>query len=242
METTEGSSSNHIAPFELRIKRLERTSLFLMVAVLCLAIAIWHNNRPSDVIRVKGLVIFDDEGRDRILIGAPIPASPARMRTDTAAVRRSWASRMPAEYMKWYENYRHDMNGILVLDEHGIDRLALGHDYPDPIIGQRLGRGTGLVINDSIGLERSGYGLLTVGGEDRVVLGLDRKNGTEGVSLVVLEDGTTGLVVNDNIRQERLLLGRGPTTTLVADTVPLGLIREDEAGVHRGAYENDIAR
>ncbi|QQR88334.1 MAG: hypothetical protein IPJ76_09025 [Flavobacteriales bacterium] len=242
METTEGTNSNRVAPFERRIKRLERTILYIMAAVLGLAGAIWHNSRTSDVLRVKGVVILDDEGRDRILIGAPIPASMDRMRTDMAAVRRSWASRMPTEYMKWYESYRHDMNGILVLDEHGTDRIAFGHDYPDPIIGQRLGRGTGLVINDSTGLERSGYGLLTVAGEDRVVLGIDRNNGTEGVSLVALEDGTTGLVVNDNIRQERLLLGRGPTTTVVSDTVPLGLIREDETGVHRGAYENDIAR
>jgi hypothetical protein len=42
------------------------------------------------IIRAKGIVIEDSAGRDRILIGSPIPLSGDHVRTDTAMVRKYW--------------------------------------------------------------------------------------------------------------------------------------------------------
>jgi len=112
------------------------------------------------------------------------------------------------------------MNGLLVLDERGFDRVAIGQDYPDPNIGQRLGRATGVVINDTMGFERSGYGLLRIDDQDRMVLGLDGPHGREGVVLSILEDGTAGLQVMH--RQQGLFAGRAPKGSfIVQDTVDL---------------------
>ena len=52
---------------------------------------------------------------------------------------------------------------------------------PDPNIGKRIGAGRGININDADGFERTDYGMLTVAGNDRVVLGLDGKDGEEAV-------------------------------------------------------------
>ncbi|MCU0404794.1 MAG: hypothetical protein MUE99_09630, partial [Chitinophagaceae bacterium] len=43
------------------------------------------------IIRAKGIVIEDSTGRDRILIGSPIPLSRDRVRTDTSLVKKYWA-------------------------------------------------------------------------------------------------------------------------------------------------------
>lgn len=62
--------------------------------------------------------------------------------------------------------------------------MAIGDSVPDPNIGKRIGPSTGIVINDQEGFERSGYSLLSVGVEYRVVLGLDTKRGTEGLAFL----------------------------------------------------------
>ena len=91
------------------------------------------------------------------------------------------------------------MHGMLVLDENGFDRLAIGDSTPDPNIGKRIGAGPGIDINDAAGFERTGYGLVTVDGKDRVVLGLDSKSGEEALSLMVREDGAAGLSIRVQI-------------------------------------------
>jgi len=97
--------------------------------------------------------------------------------------------------MKYYPTYRNAVSGMLVLDEYGVDRVVVGDSLPDPNIGRRIGSDVGVLINDSHGFERSGYGLLTVKGRNRVVLGLDTDQGTEGLSLVVIDSGRVGMHV-----------------------------------------------
>jgi hypothetical protein len=160
------------------------------------------------VLRARGLVLVDDQGRERILIGAPIPSASHRVRTDDARVREAWAGRYPDpdEYMKYYAGYDNSTNGMLILDENGFDRVAVGSPTPDPNIGRRLGPSTGIVINDAQGFERSGYGLLTVNGSDRVVLGLDSNRGTEGLVLSLHdESGYVGMDVASG--SDRIFVG-----------------------------------
>lgn len=92
---------------------------------------------------------------------------------------------------------------------------------PDPNIGKRIGPSTGIIINDQEGFERSGYGLLNVGGVYRVVLGLDTKRGTEGLALAVRDDGAVGVSVYGN-EHSVAFLGNAPAndpSTGVSDSV-----------------------
>ena len=125
-------------------------------------------------------------------------------------MREIWAPRFPDEeaYMGLYEDYSHETNGILILSEDGFDRLAFGDPVPDPNIGRRIGPSTGLLINDAEGFERSGYGLLDVDGDYRVVLGHDSNRGREGLTLVLDDQGRVGLHVGDG--QDRIFLGHAP--------------------------------
>jgi hypothetical protein len=101
------------------------------------------------------------------------------------------------------------MHGMLVLDEHGFERLAVGDSIPDPNVGHRIRALTGVVINDAHGFERSGYGMMTVHGTDRVMLGLDTKEGAEGLMLSV-QDGRGARVSVDGGDDTFMLLGVTP--------------------------------
>ena len=179
---------------------LQRSLRQLQVAVGVLSLVVvallTTAMRPAqpDVLRTRGIIVEDEAGRARILIGAPIPVVGERIRTDTAKARAAWGEQMGGDrYMNYYRNYRHAVHGMLVLDENGFDRLAIGDSTPDPNIGPRIGPATGIEINDARGFERSGYGLLNVDGSYRVVLGLDGANGREGIALSLFDDGPAGL-------------------------------------------------
>lgn len=146
----------------------------------------------TDLIRARGIVLQDSLGRDRILIGAPFPFSPDRIRTDTAKVRAAWAKDLGGdEYMGWYRDYRNDGNGVLVLNAQGYDQVVLGDELPDPNTGRRITVPTGLLWNDSLGFERGGLGVnrLIGSGAYRNGLGFDDEAG-EGLHLFILEDGS----------------------------------------------------
>jgi hypothetical protein len=169
--------SKRVTILELQIRKLKTVALIATVG-LVLATGLFLINftsaqaQSSDrVLRVRGIVIEDAAGRERILIGAPIPAAQNRVRTDEPRVRAEWAKRYPNpdRYMNFYKDYQHATNGILIVDEKGFDRIALGDPVPDPNIGRRNGPSTGMVINDEQGFERFGYGLHRVDGQYRVV-------------------------------------------------------------------------
>jgi hypothetical protein len=163
-----------------------------------LFISMRNGLKNEKIIRVQGIIVEDINGNERILIGAPIPYAQNRARTDTVKIKDTWGKRLGENYMGWYKDYNHEANGIVILDENGWDKIIVGDPTPDPIIGKRIGNSTGIIINDNSGLERTGYGILDVNGSDRVVLGLDRGNGTEGATLSVMPDGTTGLNLNSD--------------------------------------------
>ena len=230
-----------------RITRLERqlrTQRRLFgTAVLLGGIALLGGFAPStrDVSRTRGIVIVDDRGRERILIGAPIPAAANRLRTNAGRVESAWASRFPdaQQYMRWYADYRHSMHGMLVLDENGQDRLAIGDSTPDPNIGKRIGAGPGVIINDAQGFERTGYGMSTVAGKDRVVLGLDGNDGEEAVVLSVHDGGQAGLSVRANSRGS-IFLGASPAAPGRGDRDSIAglLLRRGDTVVHRLSTED----
>lgn len=187
-------------------------AIYALVSTAAIAYLFYQSSVQQsipEVLRVKGIVIEDDQGRERILMGAPIPTVDHRVRTDTTRARESWGFIHP-DYMEFYKGYDHNTNGILILDENGYDRLAMGDPVPDPNIGKRMGPSTGFVINDREGFERSGYGLLTVNGIDRVNLGLDTNSGTEGLVLSVDDNGTHGLIMKGP--EHTIFLGKSDST------------------------------
>lgn len=185
-----------IRSLENQLKTLRVILLALLIPCVLLLLYAFSKPEKKEIIRVKGIIVEDENGKERILIGAPIPYARNRARTDTVKIKEKWAVGMGSDYMKWYRDYDHSSNGIVLLDQNGWDKVVIGDPVPDPIIGKRIGPGTGIVINDAKGLERTGYSVISVDGKLRVVLGLDHSNGTEGAALSVLPDGSVGLYLD----------------------------------------------
>src|SRR2546423_9529020 len=108
---------NSSAPFDSQraIDHLRRQVRILtcVVAVMSsglvvLTLAAFRQSSPA-IIRARGIIIEDQVGRERILIGAPIPFAKNRVRTDTARVAQLWAGRFPdrAQYMGYYKKSVH---------------------------------------------------------------------------------------------------------------------------------------
>lgn len=179
-----------------------------LMTVALVALFVRSEAETDGVLRTRGLIIEDEAGRERILIGAPVPEAANRVRTDEARVREVWAPRWPDNpYMDYYRDYNHAANGIVILSEDGFDRVVLGDPVPDPNIGKRIAPSTGLVINDAEGFERTGYSVKVVDGVLRVGLGLDTRGG-EGLILTLDDDGVAGVIVGEG--DDRLFLGSLP--------------------------------
>lgn len=230
---------DRIDRLERSVRRLRLYAAAITVVLLALpAVAMQQQGGQDEILRARGLVIVDDEGRERILIGAPVPAAANRVRTDMERVEEIWGPRFPRAYIdEYYPTYRHRLHGMLVLDENGFDRIAVGDSVPDPNIGRRIGPATGLLINDDQGFERSGYGLLDVDGVYRVVLGLDGDDGREGVVLSLHDGGPRGLQVSGD---GEMFLGSAPEGTFIAGGEEFAglLMRQGERTVHRLSMED----
>ena len=222
-------------------ERLNRTVRWLQVyaALLTIAVAVLFirsGTATDGVLRARGLIIEDEVGRERILIGAPVPEAANRVRTDEARVRDVWAPRFPDPdaYMGYYQDYSHDTNGMLILSEDGFDRLAVGDPTPDPNIGRRIAPSTGMVINDTEGFERMGYGVKPMDGRYRVSLGLDTDRIEEGLILMLDDGGPRGVLVGT--AGDRIFLGSAPAGhgwTGLAEEFQGLLVRRDGETVYQ---------
>ena len=181
-------------------RQLNWLKAYAVASSLLFGAALLSFTSPSaKVLRATGIVIEDEQGRDRILIGAPIPASRQRVRTNLARVKKAWAPKLGGEqYMQAYAAYDNSASGIVFLTEDGFDKLIVGEHIPDPNTGKRLITPSGIMLNDDNGFERAGFGVSkTSSGQYRAALGLDDAGGEAG-HLFVLEDGTKGLRVVQN--------------------------------------------
>ena len=138
-----------------RIKSLERTTKIqtLIIAALVIAI-IWlyinpnGKNENTNILYTQGIVIQDQDGNPRIAMGFPVN-NENRQRKDT-------------------------INGLVFMDENGMDRIHLGQHGKLFLGGKyhdRLNDGWSLFFNDSKGEERSGYGFSD--DDNSVGLGMD---------------------------------------------------------------------
>lgn len=169
---------NHLQHEVARLRVLVIIALLAVIVLVAMSLLRRPDtpNKPSTIVRTQGIVITDAQGHDRILIGAPVPASKDRTRKDDAS------------------------DGIIFLGKTGADRLALGQ-LPAPVVGgkarKRIGNGDnyGMVLYDTKGNERGGMGFLGMG---RVVVGLDRAAPLSDAIGIMVDDksGFAGMMIN----------------------------------------------
>ncbi len=182
-----------------RVESLERrlalwrfiAGLGLLTIVLAVFITVSvrssRANEDERVMRVRGLVVEDAQGRPRILLGAPVPKVAGRKRQD-------------------------DDTGIILVGENGADRVAIGMPTPAPQGGgkvhQRISPGAGLVVDDLEGNERGGIGVLD-NGRGAVCLDYPDPIGRDAICLGVLPEGLAGLIINapSGEESERAMVG-----------------------------------
>ena len=153
------ASNLRITTLERRVRLLTLLLLGTLAAITFASVIVMRTisasaNGSPKVIRTRGIVIEDDQGRPRLLLGAPIPKVEGRKRHDDLT------------------------NGIVLLEGSGTDRLIVGDALaPQTVgaVGSRKGteNASGFWINDSKGNERGGY--ITTG--DDALLTLDYRNG-----------------------------------------------------------------
>jgi hypothetical protein len=182
---------------DLRITHLERRVRFLTSLLLCTLAVIASASvvmlrtisasagESARVIRTRGIVIEDNQGRPRLLLGAPIPDIKGRKRHDDLT------------------------NGIVLLEESGTDRLIVGDALAPQIAGKvALRKGTeqasGFWINDSNGNERGGY--ITTG--DDALLTLDYRK-SDAFHLTASADSASMTLRAPGDRPRAMLLADG---------------------------------
>jgi hypothetical protein len=153
---------------ELRIRKLERRlyGLLTLAALLAIGLGVRVNAAESrSILRARGLIIDDAQGRPRILIGAPFPNVAQRRRQDGTT------------------------NGIMFIDAQGVDRLLVGNRIPIPQImgkvpaqfnsGAARGQESyGTHLFDAVGNERGSYAFNANGAAPgRAIISLDRLTG-----------------------------------------------------------------
>jgi hypothetical protein len=140
---------------EERLLKLERKNrqlsrlclgLFLVSIILSAGLSFAVPTAGSQgVLHVRGLVVDDAQGRARIVMGAPFPDVPSRLRHDAGSV------------------------AMLFLDEQGHDRLTVGQSFTPQMNGKvpanfhRIGDAVGVIIHNTAGDERGGMSWLSNG-------------------------------------------------------------------------------
>ena len=141
--------------FVLVEKRLKRTQIAFVSLLVLVIVVTWVNHSAAasqSVLRVRGIVIEDEQGRPRLLLGAPTPAVPNRTRPEP-------------------------VNGLILLGPNGADRVVISYPGLEPqVVGKVEKRSipvtsAGFIINDAEGNERAGLGASDDG--TRVALGMD---------------------------------------------------------------------
>src|ERR1700728_2465265 len=156
METTETSVERleRLERFARTTKALALLSFVAVVGLFVLNKYVLASTSNEKILHVREIVIEDSNGVPRLLLGAPV-SNQGRKRQDA-------------------------VTGLVLLGDNGTDRLTIGtadYDQINGILQHRIAKGIGVLLNDSTGNERGGFGFLDNG---RVTLGLDRAHGEEG--------------------------------------------------------------
>ncbi len=164
-----------IKSLQKQVRQL-RILLISIASVFALFLLVSFATGKNDIIRTKGIIVEDSNGKPFIMMGSPIPQEKLRDRKDPLA-------------------------GLVFLDDKGIDRLYMGKDGKLQMGGELVDRnseGWSYIINDTVGDERGGFGFSD--DEDRIGLGLDYggKDGLEAIYLNASQEGAY-ILINANV-------------------------------------------
>ncbi|HEX8287646.1 MAG TPA: hypothetical protein VF556_06625 [Pyrinomonadaceae bacterium] len=194
-------------------RRLRATYLIFGVILLAQCVLFFGTNTFADseiadssdkIIKTRGIIVVDEQGRERVLIGAPIPQAKNRVFTDKTKALAAWKDKIPEkaaqQYWDNFDKLQKASIGMLVLDENGFDRVVIGDQLPDANTGKRIGSATGITIHSDKGFERAGFGTIKVGDKFQVGLGMDAEYG-EALNLFASKELGVGLRINDSKNQ-----------------------------------------
>lgn len=158
--------------FNERLRTLERRVRLLGTTCVVLTAALLIAARPrAEVLRVRGLVIIDAHGRERIVLGAPMEQTSTNPKLAGAS-------------------------GVAVLDSLGRLAIGAGENVPAVVNGRvvvRVGRANGFNIYDPrTGNERGGMGAFLSG---RANICLDYSAAKEAVCSSVADDDSYSAVL-----------------------------------------------
>lgn len=180
MSRTPSASEDSITQLATRVRQLERRLCALLVVSLTLGVtAAKASSSPQDVLRVRGLVVVDAEGRERIVLGAPMGDASKNGKLANAV-------------------------GLAVLDSAGKLHVALGANNPLVFrtgqLGTRTAQEAGLTIYDPrTGGERGGMGAFANGAAN-ICLDYGTKD-KEGACLSIApDDQYAAVILNANPR------------------------------------------
>jgi hypothetical protein len=165
---------------ELHSLRKEILKLKLIIGLIVVGTTIFmtwsFTSADKRILRSRGLIIEDERGKPFIMMGSPTSSDKHRKRKDP-------------------------VQGIILLDSTGVDRLFIGKDSKLQIGGDLIDRnssGWSFLINDTAGDERGGFGFAD--DEDRIGLGLDYggKDGLEAIYLNASND-IAYILINGNV-------------------------------------------
>lgn len=180
MKNCEPSLESRIRQLERRLRAFQIAAFIGILGLAAVTFFRFGSTRAladdsQKILLARGLIIEDAQGRPRILMGAPIPATAGRKRDDESA-------------------------GLILVGQNGVDRVSIGAPTPNPQmqgrVAHRIGAAAGIEVNDNDGNERAGLGVLDNDG--RAVLGLDYPAGRgEAITLAVLPGEGPSLQMND---------------------------------------------
>lgn len=183
------SKGNERALRGFQIFSLMQTAIIVLLVGTFWRAPIVNGKTTPQVLRVRGLIVEDQQGRARIVLGAPFPQVPERSRQDATT------------------------EAMIFLDPEGHDRLTLGEE-PNPQIlgkvpsnGHRIAPGFGMLVHDELGNERGAFGWL---GNGRTALSIDRKDGDAWAALVDDNNGFAGTLYEfprSFVRGEAITIG-----------------------------------
>ena len=160
------SSEDRYLLLERRLRHTQ-ASVACLVAVIAVGLVVNRSSAapPSDnrVIHARAVIIEDEQGRPRILLGAPTPTVAGRLRNEA-------------------------VNGMVLLGPNCADHIVVSYPgYEPQVMGKVVKRGVvmpsaGFMINDAEGNERAGLGSSDDG--TRVALGMDYSD-RDAVGLLV---------------------------------------------------------
>ncbi len=154
----ENKLTERIEKLERRYSRLKILYVITIAVLPILLLLMYFQKSERNILEVNGLIVKDEQGKPRIVIGAPAKNVKGRNRPD-------------------------ELYGIAYIDENGNDRLTFGKE-PDPMtpngILPRRVQGAGILIHDKEGIERGGYGVLD---DSTALLTLDWPKTGEAIAL-----------------------------------------------------------